>query len=254
MSEDKAEELFPQEVSEQPAPEAPKEPEPVPEAPKDPEPTPQPAPPAEAPPQAAERPEHTVPLPKYLDTRDENKELKRRLAELEARQKQPQAPDPVDDPDGYARHHEQRFEQKLTAQKFEMSDVMARQAHGSEVVETAMNWAMERAQTDPVFAASYMREAHPIDWIVRQHKRDALFSQLPDDTSSLEELIQREVAKRLQSAVPAAPAMPVQAGAGIQSAGKPPLPPRSQASDVAVSADATAGDPRAEFLAIFDRK
>jgi len=225
MSEDKAEELFPQEVSEQPAPEAPKEPEPVPEAPKDPEPTPQPAPPAEAPPQAAERPEHTVPLPKYLDTRDENKELKRRLAELEARQKQPQAPDPVDDPDGYARHHEQRFEQKLTAQKFEMSDVMARQAHGKETVETAMEWALNRAQTDPVFAAQYMRETHPIDWIVRQHKQDGLIKQIGEDP---DDFVRRRAAELGLIAPPAGQELPEPATP--QPAPKPAAPTPSLVS------------------------
>jgi hypothetical protein len=167
------------EVTSPPA-EEPKEPEKAPEEPKAPAEAPQE--PEPKPSEAAERPEHTVPLPKYLDTRDENKELKRRLAELEAKERKPdKIPDPVDDPDGFARYADRVADSKVTNLKFEMSDQMARTAHGAEVVEKATDWALERAQQDPVFAAQYMREAHPIDWIVRQHKRDGLVSQLGDD-------------------------------------------------------------------------
>jgi hypothetical protein len=65
-----------------------------------------------------------------------------------------------------------------------MSDQIARQQHGAEKVDEAATWAMERAQSDPIFAAQYMREAHPIDWIVRQHQREGLLKQIggdPDD-------------------------------------------------------------------------
>jgi hypothetical protein len=207
------------------------EPQPAPEPAPAPEPTPEPAPAAPTPepqpePQPAPQPqaEHSVPLAKYLDTRDELKALKAWKAEQEAKQQPPaKAPDPVDDPDGYAAHHERRFEQRLTAQKFEMSDVMARQQHGAEKVEEALNWAASRAEKDPIFAAQYMREQHPIDWIVRQHQRDGLVSQLPGDVTSIDELVEREIAKRgLIAPQPGAPAP-----GGTPQAPAPAAPPKS---------------------------
>lgn len=199
-------EVFSGKQEESPAapPEAPQAPEEQPVIPVE-----APQEPVEAP--AAPQPEqpkedHSVPLRTYLDTRDELKELRRWKQEQEAKAQAPKAPDPFDDPQGFAAHQEQQFQARLTQQKFEMSDVMARQAHGPDTVEAASNWAMERAQKDPVFAAQYMREPHPIDWIVRQHKRDSLVSNLPEDVSSLDELIEREIAKRGLNAAPAAPA------------------------------------------------
>lgn len=177
-----------------PPAEAPKEPETAPQEPKQPE-TP-PESPAEPPkdelkPAAAD--EHTVPLAKFLDQRDELKELRRFKAEQEAKAAKPaKIPDPVDDPEGYAQFADRQVEAKVTNLKFEMSDQMARQAHGVEAVEKATEWALDRAQKDPVFAAQYMREAHPIDWIVRQHKRDGLVSQLGDDP---DEFVRRRAAE-----------------------------------------------------------
>lgn len=151
-----------------------------------PEPAPDPAPPAEAAPapaldpQPAPQPEtkpeeHTVPLAKFLDQRDELRELRRFKQEQEAKAARPAAPEPFDD-------QEKGFVSAEVAKvRFEMSDVMARQTHGAEKVDAANEWAMQRAQQDPVFAAQYMRETHPIDWIVRQHQRENLLSQIGDN-------------------------------------------------------------------------
>lgn len=199
------------------------QPDPAPAAqpaePPAPEPAPQPEPPAPQP--EAKPEEHSVPLAKALDWRDERNQLRKELDAYKAKEKAAPVPDPDDDPRGYAQHLEQKVQQQLTAQKFEMSDTIARQTHGGEIVEKAATWALEKAQNDPAFAAQYMREAHPIDWIVRQHKRDGLVSQLPNDISSLDELIEREIAKRSQAAPPAAPAAPA------MSAPKPAAPPKS---------------------------
>lgn len=218
-------------------------PEPAPEPEPQPEPAPQPEPVVQQ--------DHTVPLAKFLDTRDENKELKRRLAEMEAQRQPATRPDPFDDPEGYAAHTEQLIDQRLSEQRFQMSDLMARQVHGAEVVEKAVPWALEKAQKDPVFAAAYMRDPNPIDWIVRQHKRDSIVSQLPEDVSSLDELIEREIAKRGLSAAPAA--QPIPAAAVPQQAPKPAAPPRSIASDAPASIP-TVVDPNADFMSIFTKR
>lgn len=150
----------------------------------EPEPEPEPAPEPEPEPEAPKEDMRTVPLPTFLEMRDEAKDLKRRIAEMEVRQQQrhEQAiPDAFDDPVGFAAYQEQRVEQRLTQERFAMSDTIARQTHGAETVEAAVQWAQERAQADPMFAGSYMRQPHPIDWIVQQHKRDADLSDYQKD-------------------------------------------------------------------------
>lgn len=201
-----------------PPAEAPKEPEKAPEEPKpqEPEQTPKEEP------KPAEAQEHHVPLAKYLDTRDELKELKRWKTEHEAKAATPaKVPDPVDDPDGFARFADERVTTQVTNLKFEMSDQMARQAHGAETVEKATEWALGKAQRDPIFAAQYMREAHPIDWIVRQHKRDGLVSQLGDDP---DEYVRRRAA---ELGLTAPPAGEVPKPATEQPAEKPAAPTKS---------------------------
>lgn len=151
--------------------------EPAPEAEVAPEPEPEPVEPKEEEPRV-------IPLATALNWRDEAREYKRRIADLEAKQQQrpeQSTPDPFDDPAGFAAYQEQRVEQRLTQERFAMSDTIARQQHGAETVEKAVQWAQERAQADPMFAGSYMRQAHPIDWIVQQHKRDADLSDYQAD-------------------------------------------------------------------------
>lgn len=170
--------------------------------------------------------DHMVPLPKYLDTRDELKEAKRRIAEFEAKQATAQpknVPDPYDDPNGFAEYQVSLVDERVNTLKFQMSDQMARQVHGPETVDTAVEWAKEKAQADPVFAASYMREQNPIDWIVRQHKRDGLLSQIGEDP---DDYVRRRAAELgLIGQAAAAPVIPV--AASVTQAPKPAVPPRS---------------------------
>lgn len=120
-----------------------------------------------------------VPIAAMMDERDKRRALEAELAQYRNQQAQPtNAPDPFDDPQGFAQYQTQHVEQRLTQERFAFSDRFARKEYGAEAVDTAVQWAQERAQQDPVFAASYMRESDPIDWIVQQHKRDSMISQI----------------------------------------------------------------------------
>jgi hypothetical protein len=184
-----------------------------------------------------------VPIAALLDERDKRKAAEARIQTQEA----PQVviPDPYDDPDGYNRYTQERVDQMIVAQRFETSALIAKQAHGAEVVDAAALWAEEKAKADPSFAAMYMRESHPIDWIVQQHKRDGLYSQIPQDVTSLDDFIEREIAKRGLTA-PIAPL-------GVQPALKAAEPPRSIATDASPASNVVI-DPIADFNAIFTKK
>ena len=219
-----------------------------PEAPEQPQEV-EPAPVVEAPePEAPKVDEQrTIPLATALQWRDEAKELKRWKEQQEAQQTQRRAaPDPFDDPAGFADYQNQQVEQRLMQERFALSDTVARQQHGAETVETAVKWAQDRAQQDPVFAGSYMRQTHPIDWIVQQHKRDAMLSEIGDNP---DDYFTREAAKRgyvLQSAPVAAPVAAV-----AQQVAKPTAPPRSIASERTAPAPVTPEGDKDGFLAAF---
>lgn len=196
-----------------------------------------------------------VPLNVVLDERDRRKaaeaERDRYKQQWEAAQQRQQprtVPDPYDDPQGFAAYQEQHVQQALTAQKFQMSELMAKQVHGEETVQKASEWALERANSDPTFAAAYHQQAHPIDWIVQQHKRDSLYSQLPTDVNSLDELIEREIAKRTASVAATAPALAVP-----QQAIPPAKVPRSLATQGSGPSDVrqVATGPTAAVEALF---
>lgn len=188
------------------------------------EPRPEPEQP-QAEPQPQEEQRH-VPLATFLDQRDELKRWKQEAESLRQAQQRPQpqeqAPDPLDDPQGFASHQERVFEQKLTEQRFQTSDVIARQQHGPEVVDAAGQWAADKARSDPSFAVAYMREPHPVDWIVQQHKRETVMNDVGADP---DEYVRRRAAELgfIQAPAPiAAPAAPQQVAQ--------PAPPRSLAS------------------------
>jgi hypothetical protein len=216
---------------EAPAVEAPVEATPAPEAVE--QPAPEPAPEPEAPAEPAKEDERNIPLPTFLDMRDRAKAAERRAAELEAqnapRPTPPEMPDPIDDPQGFADWQTGQVQQALVNQRFEMSDLMAKQQHGEEVVKTAAEWATERAKTDPAFRQAYMQQPHPLDWIVREHKRNGLLTEIGDN---VDDWFTREAAKRGYAAVPA----PNAAATGVvaaqaQPAPSVPSPPRSLAAE-----------------------
>lgn len=215
------------------------------------EPEPEPAPEPESAPEAPREDEQrTIPLATALQWRDDAKEYKRRVAEYEARQQPQSAPDPFDDPQGFAAHQTQQVEQRLTQERFAMSDMFARQQHGAETVDQAVTWAQERAQQDPTFAASYMRQQNPIDWIVQQHKREALLSDI-GDPSKLDDWFEREAAKRGFAKPTANAAAP--AAVAPQPASPPVKVPRSLASQGTAPSDIrqTASGPLAGVDALF---
>jgi hypothetical protein len=156
-----------------PAPEPPAPEPPVASPPAQPEP---PAPVVEEPKQ--------VPLATFLDVLGQKKDLERRNAEFEARARAPaqpqEIPDPVDDPNGFVAYQTAQVQDLLTRERFTMSANMAKATYGDETVETARQWALQRAAFDPSFDLAMGQQAHPIDWIVRQHKRDGLVSQIGD--------------------------------------------------------------------------
>ena len=238
------------------------EPAPTPETPIEqpveapaPEPTQEPAP-EPTPAVEPHREERTVPLATFVDQRAELRELKRWKEEQEAKLRAPaETPNPYDDPNGFAAWQTQQVQQLIVQDRFERSHENAIERHGEDKVREAIEWATSRAQTNPSFAAEYMQNTRPVEWIVQQHQRDALLSDI-GDPSKLDDWFAREAAKRGYAPQSAPLAAPVALApiAAAQPAQKPAQPPRSLASETGMTQPAAHDDARAEFLSIFEKR
>lgn len=227
MAEDFLEQAFPSEPAEEAA---------APEVIQEQEVTAQMEPESKAPepvPQVEKSDRGNVSLDAFLNMRDKAREAERRATELEARQKQQaEVPDPYDDPQAFGQYQSQQIHAALQKQKMDISWELATEKHGLEPVTAAKDWALEKAQTDPVFHAkletAMNTQVLPIDWIVREHKKDGLLSDIGDN---VDDWFTREAAKRGYVSQTSAPvAAPVPVVAAPPAAPKPAKVPQSLAT------------------------
>jgi len=253
---DALDEMFPaSEAAEAAEPVVDVAPEPVVEAPQE----PQPEPVVEQPQAEARQDSDRIPIGALLDEREKRKALEQELEGLKRQQAPQQAaiPDPYDDPNGFAAHIESQISQARQAQKVDTSYHLAIRDHGKDTVEEARKWALEKAQTDPVFMqqveVAFQTQALPIDWVVQQHKRDGLVSQIGD--RSIDDFVKDYIAKNptlLGQSAPVPTAAPV--AVMQQPASKPAMPPRSIASESTPASPARDSNPMADLDAIFSRR
>lgn len=183
-----------------------------------------------------EKPQHTVPLATFLDKRDEVKELKRQLAEMQAKQvQQPQEPvkipDPYEDPDGFATYQQNLIQDQAFQLRLDMSGQFAEQAHGKEKVEAAVAWAQEEGAKDPFFGQRLRMQPNPVGWVVEQYNRDQFFKQYGSDPNAL-------TALRQQPQAPTQTVAPQQTFAPVSVTPKQ-APPRSLATAPSTSGHQT---------------
>jgi hypothetical protein len=177
-----------------------------------------------------ERVDKNVPLAALLDERDKRKALEAELAAIRAKAPvdQPAIPDPYDDPDGYNAFITNTVQQQTLAVKIDISEEMAKTAHGEEAVEAAKEWAIEHAAANPAFKQQFFGARHPMDWVVRQHQqaRDLELYQ-KDPLAFARTILERNGQPPVTDAMPGAVS-----GMGQQPPAIPlrPAPPRSIAS------------------------
>lgn len=213
------------------------QPEPVDEAPLEPEPEP-----VVEQPQAFEpsRPDPGyVPIAALLDEREQKKALAQELEQFKRQQPAQPAniPDPYDDPNGFSAHIDSRISEARQAQKVDTSYHLAVRDYGKDKVEEARAWALEKAQSDPVFMqqveVAFQTQPLPIDWVIQQHKRDGLVSQIGD--RSIDDFVKDYIAKN-PTLVQSAPA-PATAAVVPAPASPTPRVPRSLASQASSPSD-----------------
>lgn len=153
-----------------------------------------------APKTGQEREPGHVPITALMDERD-----KRKAAEDRLRQYETQEQGPYIDEDTAAVVHNATLKVKL-----DISEDLAREKHGDEVVDQVIAWAQSQFQNRPGFYAEVMSHRNPYGHVIQQYQRDQMVSQLtPDDFAAFQAWKQtRAQAPAQPAAAPAAPSTP----------------------------------------------
>jgi hypothetical protein len=126
-----------------------------------------------------------VPISALLDERDKRQAETRKREELEQqlqRYQQPQQPEQVPtDPSGiiqYALAEQQRiaFNERLNT-----SELMARQAHGEDIVSEAQQAFLAAVGQNPMLQQQLQGQIHPYDFVVKWHRQHKLMSEIGQD-------------------------------------------------------------------------
>ena len=206
MAQEDALDFLNNEVVEQPV-------EPVAEAPGEPV-QEQPQEPAPVPAEPAKPEPVMVPLAALHEVRDEVKTLRAKLAEADkpAPVEAPPAPDMFADPEGYEAYQARQAAFMATNVKLDLSEDLAREKHGDELVNQAQQWAAQRFQADPVLAQRITSDRNPYKALIAEYQRDQMVSQVtPDDWSQFQAWKAAQAQAQTAAPVAATPVQPVAA-------------------------------------------
>lgn len=193
---------------------------------------------ASAPPAEPKEDRH-VPVTALLDEREkrqsaqrEAEELRRKLQEFEAA-KQPK-PDFFENPEQALAQERAQMQHMLWNERLNMSEAIARQAHGDAMVDGAAQAFQEAARQNQALAMEFSRQPNPYSFVVKWHQRQQVLSEIGDDPAAYKARIEAEIRERIMAeAQQQAPASPP----------KPAAPPRSLASAPSAGANETPPDP-----------
>lgn len=187
---------------------------------------------AAAPVQAEEpapKPEQQVPLAALQAVREElklhksNSERMARIEQMLAQQTAPKpqaVPDMFEDPNGFAAHLEQKFNQRITSVELDFSERSARKEHGAEAVDAAYEAAIA-AGVAPKFAQSRDGWGEMVAW----HKAQIAAAEIGPDPMAYKDRLRAELKQELQAEMaaqgvkyPTSPTLAGQANLGTRSA------------------------------------
>lgn len=207
----------------------PAQPAPAPVAQQQPAPTPAPVPQPEP---AKAEPGH-VPISALLDEREKRQKLEKRLADFEQQTRQPESAPSFQTPEDIASYVQQQARAAEWNATVRFSEHSARKDHGDEAVDAAIKWSLERADREKAqlgfspFAVEQMRQQHPLDWVVRQHKRDTFAAEIGDDPAAYRAKVRAELEAEIAASTQAPQPAPAAAAPPQPAAPKPPPPVRS---------------------------
>lgn len=162
--------------------------------------------------------QHTVPLAKYLDERNDyrsqigarDQQIAALQQRLQAMEKPAQPPDVIQDPDGYAKFIKDQLTQDFSAQhdtlRVRMSEQMVLMSPGAADYPAAKEAFKEAIQKDPFLFERVNASVHPAQEILNWHRQHKLLNDIGTDPDAY---VRRRYAE-LTAANPANPAAPGQ--------------------------------------------
>lgn len=174
---------------------------------------------------------HSVPVTALLDEREkrqrieaEAEQMRREVAEFRRREQQAQqkpveVPDILEDPAGYRQHVEQVFDQRLNAQRLQMSRFMAEREFGKETVDAAF----EFFNRHPRDSWALIQEPSPFHAAVDAYKRAQAVEEFGTDPNAYREKLRAEMEAEMRESIRAELAAEM-------TPNRPKSPPRSLAS------------------------
>lgn len=134
-----------------------------------------------------------VPLAALTEVRRELQEMKQRLPQPPA----PQAPDIIDDQQGYQQFLQTQVGQQVQNAKLDMSEEMARGAHGDETVDAA--FAAFQAANDPSLVQELMAARSPWNEVVKWHARQTVAQEIGSDPAAYKAKVEAEVRAKVEA-------------------------------------------------------
>lgn len=106
----------------------------------------------------------------------------------------PQAPDPFTDPEAYREYVEGNARAAAVNERLNISQMMAEQVHGEEVVAKAL-----KAALDAGINQQFVNQRNPYDALVKWHKQQMAMAEVGDDLGAYEKRIREKVLAELKA-------------------------------------------------------
>jgi hypothetical protein len=169
--------------------------------------------------QQSETPPADVSFKIAQDERRKRQELERRLAEIEAAQKQntDPAPDMFEDPEGYAAWQDRNVSSKLGLMKIEMSEAIVRENVGDEAFEESMEYFKDEVSRNPGIVQQLNQSPNPAKFAYnlglqakeraeigdpKQYAANAVAKARQEWEQSLPDIVAKQVQEQLSKIVP----------------------------------------------------
>ena len=150
----------------------------------------------------ADKEEHTVPLAVFQSMRNDLKaqiDSALEAAKQPAPQPEPvKVPDILEDPDGFTGFMGDQLQKIQQSTRAEMSEVMAIEAYGQDVVNEA--FAAAKASGE---GARFLNSRHPYGDMVKWHKQQRVLQEIGDDPDAYRQKIETEVRQKIEADIAA---------------------------------------------------
>lgn len=148
----------------------------------------------EAPAEPEAKPEPMVPLAALMEVRDELKAFKR-----QAQQQQPQPepqpiPDVLEDQAAFTGHLTDQVQQQMLNARLDMSEMMARDAHGDAVVDEALAAAQQAG-----IAGQFVQQKHAYDALVKWHSSQKVAAEIGNDPAAYKARLEAEIRQKIEA-------------------------------------------------------